>query len=339
MVFGEEVFKALLHVVPHHCVLVVPVVEDTVWVSCSDIEPRVFLRRAVAVGIPVEFCPRMCAGGVIIDHVHYDRHTPSVALVDELLVFLPCAVGLVEGEIVVRIVAPADVAVEFLDWHKLDCCDSEILQIVHLCHSTLDVSGLGEVTEKELVDYKVVLVGNLEVVVLPVIDRLIDLECGNEALCSGWELRNSGDVLVVPLVIDNLSVRVTHLDGLSVSDEEVFKTVFLADIESFNVVAAELDPPASLVVVSLHRVLVHTGPFAVLIKAEITHHVTIFAVTASLVLVVEHQNHLVVHIVDAQLRSRRNRLIHNRIRLEWVILILVIDNICEEVRFCLLLSV
>ena len=67
---------------------------------------------------------------MVVHHVEYHCDTSSVALVYEFFVLLPRSVILVEGEIMVRIVAPAVVPVEFLDRHQLYRIDSETLDVV-----------------------------------------------------------------------------------------------------------------------------------------------------------------------------------------------------------------
>ena len=76
---------------------------------------------------------------MVIHHVYDYGYAPSMALVDEFLVFLARSICLVEGEVVVRVVSPAEVAVEFMDRHQLDCIDSEFLDIVELCHRAFDI--------------------------------------------------------------------------------------------------------------------------------------------------------------------------------------------------------
>ena len=92
-----------------------------------------------------------------------------MTLVDELLVFLACSVILIEGEPVVRVVSPAEVAVEFLYRHELHGVHTEVLDVVELRHGSFYVLRLGEVAEKHLVDHKVMLVLDPEVRMLPAV--------------------------------------------------------------------------------------------------------------------------------------------------------------------------
>ena len=164
---------------------------------------------------------------------------------------------------------------------------------------------------------------------LPVIDRLIDLECGNEALCSGWELRNSCYVFVVPLVIDDFCERVTHLESLAVPGQEVLETVFLVRVD-----AADGGPPATCSLVAFHSIVGLTLPVA-----EITHCVAIVAVTAIFVLVVEYEGHAAVAVaIDAETGSGRHGFLDHRIRNERFEFVFVIGNI-RQIVLSLLASV
>jgi hypothetical protein len=69
---------------------------------------------------------------MIIYDIHDDGQASFVALVNELLVLLAGTIVLVEGEIVVRVVAPAEVTVKLLDRHKLDRIDAKLVDIVEL---------------------------------------------------------------------------------------------------------------------------------------------------------------------------------------------------------------
>ena len=65
-----------------------------------------------------------------------------MAFVYEFLVLFACAVGFVQGEVMVRVVAPAEVSVEFLDRHQLNCVDTKSLQIIQLSLGARQILGL-----------------------------------------------------------------------------------------------------------------------------------------------------------------------------------------------------
>ena len=113
--------------------------------------------------------------GVVEHHVDNYGHAALVALVDKLAVVVGCAVGLVGGEVEVRIVAPRLVAGEFHHRHQLHGIYAESLDIVEFVDGLPDGAvplflsfGAGEVAHKQFVDNKVGWSHALEVGHLPV---------------------------------------------------------------------------------------------------------------------------------------------------------------------------
>ena len=123
---------------------------EEIWIVRSCL-----VRRRV----PIYLCKRRCAGAVIINHVNYHGDASLVAFIDECLVLLPCAIGLVESEIMIRVVAPALVTVKLLDWHQFHCIDAESLQVIEFLHCTSNVMSLGKVSEKHFINYRALTVG------------------------------------------------------------------------------------------------------------------------------------------------------------------------------------
>ena len=148
---------------------------------------------------------------MVVYHVYDDCYAACMALVNEVLIFFTCTIVLVERKPVIRIISPAEVAVELLNRHELNCVHAEILDVVELGHGTLDILRCCEVTEEHLIDHEVILILNLEVLMLPCILRLVDLERGNKLLCSFRECRNTCNVLVVPLVVNDLCIRIADI--------------------------------------------------------------------------------------------------------------------------------
>ena len=138
------------------------------WCRTEGVEHRAGDR-----GVHVE--PRMPSVGVVEHHVDNYGHAALVALVDKLAVVVGCAVGLVGGEVEVRIVAPRLVAGEFHHRHQLHGIYAESLDIVEFVDGLPDGAvplflsfGAGEVAHKQFVDNKVGWSHALEVRHLPV---------------------------------------------------------------------------------------------------------------------------------------------------------------------------
>ena len=144
-VLTEQVLEVALHMLAHLGVLVVPVVEHAVGVGGCDVEPRVVRCGTVAGSVPIELGHGVCTGGVVVYHIEEHCDATAVTLVDELLVHLACAVGLVHGKVGAGVVAPAVVAVELLHRHQLDGVDAQRLQVVEAGKCPLQVLGGGEV--------------------------------------------------------------------------------------------------------------------------------------------------------------------------------------------------
>ena len=76
---------------------------------------------------------------MVIHDINDDSDTPSVTLINEVLVHLACSVSLVKSEIMIWIVTPAEVAVKFLDRHELDGIHAESLDMIQSVHHTLEI--------------------------------------------------------------------------------------------------------------------------------------------------------------------------------------------------------
>ena len=156
----------------------------------------------------------------------------------------------------VRVVTPAEIAVELLYRHELDGVDAECLQIIQLSLGSCQILGLGEVAQQQLVNHKVVLVFNLEVFVFPVVFRSVDLECRNKCFCSFRERRATGDVLIIPLVIYNFGIRVAETQiAVCISTHAILEPVLFVRVET-----AQGNPPAVRILVALHRSLRYALP-------------------------------------------------------------------------------
>ena len=134
---------------------------------------------------------------MVVYDIHNDSDSACVALVDELLVLLACAVLLVEGEPVVRVISPAEVTVKLLDRHQLHSGHSEIGDIVQLRHRSSDILCLREIAEMHLIYHKVILVSHLEILMLPRIFRIVDLESRDILSCIFRKLGSSFDITVI----------------------------------------------------------------------------------------------------------------------------------------------
>ena len=323
MIFLKQISQALAYGLPHHFIIVVQVVEDTERMGCHRIEPRIGSRGRVGRCIPVHFGPRAVSGKVVIDDVDQDGYSAAVALVYEFLVFLACTVCLVKREIMVRIVSPAEVAVEFLNRHKLYRIDPELLEIVQLCLGSGQVAGFGEISEQEFIYDEIVLVFDFETVVLPAVFRPFHTEGGNQGFGSFRELAHSLNILVVPLVIDYLGVRVANTDVTSRwRSETILEAVFGARVQT-----ADGSPPASGALVTLHRSLRDPLP-----AIPVTYHVAVVVAGPVLVLVIKHEcNRIVAIDIDAVFHTRRKRFIYNLVRSEILEIIAIVSHRAELV--------
>ena len=91
--------------------------------------------RVVGAGeVRAEFSEVVAVGSeVVVDDVEEDGEAALMSGVDEALESIGRAVGLVRGEEVDAVVAPALHAGEGVDGHQLDVSDAESREIVELC--------------------------------------------------------------------------------------------------------------------------------------------------------------------------------------------------------------
>ena len=174
IVFVKEVCEALLYVVSDKFILMVDVMEDAERMRRIHIEPRIVGCCLVALIIKLGICAE--PGKMVIHDINDDSDTPSVTLINEVLVHLACSVSLVKSEIVIWIVTPAEVAVKFLDRHELDGIHAEILYMIQSVHHTLEILCSREISDKKLIYHQIVIILDLEVRVFPVVSLLIDPE-------------------------------------------------------------------------------------------------------------------------------------------------------------------
>ena len=164
----------------------VPVMVDTPLMRCIDVEPRVVGCGLVCSAVPIHRSIRMCSGCMIIHDVENDSYAVLVACVDESLIVLALSICLVHSKICMCTISPAVVSVELLDRHELDGIHSEGLEVIKLTESGLDASLsiciVGKVTDKKLIDDKVVLIFDIIILDFPVVDIPVDLECRHETV-------------------------------------------------------------------------------------------------------------------------------------------------------------
>ena len=143
---------------------------------------------------------------------------------------------------------------------------------------------------------------------LPAVSRSVDLERRNKLLCTCWECRYTGYVLVIPLVVHDLCIRVADTDiRRRLIAQTVLESVFLVSIE-----AVESDPPAACLVVTLHRAFLHTLPLV-----PVAYDVAIVESLSVLVLVIEDECHAaVIIIIDSVSYACRHGFENQRIRSE-----------------------
>ena len=242
IVLLEKILKAPLHMLLYNLIPVIEVMAHIVRMLCDSIVERVVVRCAVGCRIPPHLGPWVRTVCMIIHYVHDDCQASLVALVNELLVLLAGTIVLVEGEIVVRVVAPAEVTVKLLDRHKLHSIDTKLVDIVQLLESSRNVLRLCEIPQKHLINDKVIPVLNLIVRYLPCIFIPVDAEGRNMALSSLRERRSARYVLVIPLIVYYFGVWVADvcIRAGSVA-QAILEAVFLRRVE-----IAESNPPAIL---------------------------------------------------------------------------------------------
>ena len=143
---------------------------------------------------------------------------------------------------------------------------------------------------------------------LPAVLRSVDLERRHKLSCTFRECRDTVDILVVPLVVDDLGIRVADTDiRRRLIAQTVLESVFLVSIEAF-----ESDPPAACLVVTFHSAFLHAFPIV-----PVTYDVAIVESLSVLVLIIEDECHAaVIIIVDSVPYACRHGFENQRIRSE-----------------------
>ena len=116
-IFGQPVFDAAVHVVFGELAFVVEVVENAIGMGGVDVEPGVVGSGFSGGGVPVHLRQGAVVGDVIEDGVEDNGYAVLVTEVYKFFEFIGGAVVFVQGIVEVGIVAPAIVAVKFVDGH------------------------------------------------------------------------------------------------------------------------------------------------------------------------------------------------------------------------------
>ena len=134
-----------------------------------DIDPRVepqFGLRLGAAGPRIEFDHRVGTVGVVEHHIHDDRDTAFVALINEPFEIIRLAVRSVQREIEHRVVAPALVSLKLRNRHQFDRIHTQVLNIIQPVNNTLEGAFGGVIIHPDLIDDQVLA------------RRTLKIECG-----------------------------------------------------------------------------------------------------------------------------------------------------------------
>ena len=167
VVLVNPVRQRALDKIPRDAALVVPVVEPVQSVRGIHIEPRVVVGWLERFLIPVHHEERIGLVGVVPDNIKNHSDFAFVAFVDELLQFRFCAVCLVGRPVEGGVVAPAVVAIEFVDRHQLQGIDSQSLEVVQGVENGLVIPLFGEVSHQQFIDDQVFVFRALEGLICP----------------------------------------------------------------------------------------------------------------------------------------------------------------------------
>ena len=124
---------------------------------------------------------------MIEHHIEDDRHAAFVALVDEGLVHLLCAVSFIRREIVVGRITPIVVAVKLTYRHQLNGIHTQVLDIIQTLHQSFERTAFCIIVNPQLIDNQVVLVRTLKIErgIRPLESRFAGLDNRHITVCSG----------------------------------------------------------------------------------------------------------------------------------------------------------
>ena len=299
MVFTEQILQVTLHMIADFEILVVPVVEHAIGMRSRHVEPRIVGCGAIICGIPIESCHGVSTRSVIVHHIEDDSYAATMTLVDELLIHLARAIGLVHSKVGTRVIAPAEVTVELLRRHQFYGIDTQLLQIVELDPCPLEVLGRREVTQKQFIDNKVIGIAYLKVLDRPRVGRSLCLEGGHvtRGLCGiGRHVGIGGrrDPLVISRIY-HLCIGISNTNSAPcLVVEVILESIFLARSQSLK-----RTPPAASLLVTLHDVGALALPIAV-----VTDDIGIVVTFAIGILLLQHEGHRgIIDVVDARHHS------------------------------------
>ena len=195
----------------------VEVMEYTKGMRCLHIEVRVILCSFVS--IPIELCQRIISCGMIINHIQNNCHAGLMTSVNELLIHSLCSIRFVHRKEEARIIAPAIIAVKFLHRHQFNGIDTHFLQIRKFTHCSIDVAGSGKITQVQFINNQFFGIGNLEIIHLPVVIVLLNLESRNNA-SSAFRI---GHILIISRSrYVRVIIRVKYLLSISIRQSNHF---------------------------------------------------------------------------------------------------------------------